>query len=191
MYYFTCISFAIRPSGRKSAIKLIDWNWLTIATVYSTARVQLICVRFSQCWMEHHDSSSESASTTSRPHHRHHASRPPLAACVTTYPVQAVYASKQVSSSYGTVVPGRHVHSRVVYRLHRQHLRSAAHHDLTIARSRLARYGSHSFATSGPSLWNSLPLTVCDSTLTFTGFCSRLKTELYYRTHGGHTAPSW
>jgi len=23
--YFTCISFAIRPSGRKSAIKLIDW----------------------------------------------------------------------------------------------------------------------------------------------------------------------
>jgi len=23
MYYFTCISFAIRPSGRKSAIKLI------------------------------------------------------------------------------------------------------------------------------------------------------------------------
>jgi len=30
MYYFTCISFAIRPSGRKSAIKLIDWliDWL-------------------------------------------------------------------------------------------------------------------------------------------------------------------
>jgi len=24
MYYFTCISFAIRPSDRKSAIKLID-----------------------------------------------------------------------------------------------------------------------------------------------------------------------
>jgi len=24
MYYFTCISFAIRPSGRKSAIKPID-----------------------------------------------------------------------------------------------------------------------------------------------------------------------
>jgi len=24
MYYFTCISFAIRPSRRKSAIKLID-----------------------------------------------------------------------------------------------------------------------------------------------------------------------
>ena len=25
MYHFTCISFAIRPSGRKSAIKLIDY----------------------------------------------------------------------------------------------------------------------------------------------------------------------
>ena len=28
-------------------------------------------------------------------------------------------------------------------------------------------------------LWNSLPLTVRDMSLTFTGFCSRLKTELY------------
>jgi len=26
--------------------------------------------------------------------------------------------------------------------------------------------------------------------MTFTGFCSRLKTELYNRTYGGHTAPS-
>ena len=61
----------------------------------------------------------------------------------------------------------------------RQHLRSAAHHDLTILRSRLARCGSRSFAASGPSLWNSLPLTIRGSTLTFAGFCSRLKTELY------------
>ena len=28
MYHFTCISFAIRPSGRKSAIKLIDLTQL-------------------------------------------------------------------------------------------------------------------------------------------------------------------
>ena len=60
----------------------------------------------------------------------------------------------------------------------RQHLRSAARHDLTIPRSRLARYGSRSLATSGPSTWNSLPLTVRDMSLTFTGFCSRLKTKL-------------
>jgi len=29
MYYFTCISFAIRPSGRKSAIKLMINRKLT------------------------------------------------------------------------------------------------------------------------------------------------------------------
>ena len=69
----------------------------------------------------------------------------------------------------------------------RQHLRSAAHHDLTIQRSRLARYRSRSFATSGPSLWDSLPLTIRDSTLPFAGFCSRLTTELYNRACGGHT----
>ena len=61
----------------------------------------------------------------------------------------------------------------------RQHLRSAARHDLTIPRSRLARYGSRSFATSGPSTWNSLSLTARDMSLTFTGFCSKLKTELH------------
>ena len=59
-----------------------------------------------------------------------------------------------------------------------QHLRSAARHNLTIPQSRLARYRSRSFATSGPSIWNLLPLTVRDLTLTFTGFCIRLKTEL-------------
>ena len=40
----------------------------------------------------------------------------PLAAGTRTYPVQAVYARKQVLSWYGAVVPGRHVHSRVVHR---------------------------------------------------------------------------
>ena len=44
----------------------------------------------------------------------------------------------------------------------------AAHHDLTFPRSRLARYGSRSFVTSGPSIWNSLQPTLRDSTLTFT-----------------------
>ena len=33
MYYFTCISFAIRPSGRKSAIKLIETDWLTLVAL--------------------------------------------------------------------------------------------------------------------------------------------------------------
>ena len=69
----------------------------------------------------------------------------------------------------------------------RQHLRSAAHHNLSIPCSRLAQYGSHSFATSGPSIWNSLPMTLCNSTLTFNGFCSRLKTERYNQSYGGHS----
>jgi len=33
MYYFTCISFAIRPSGRKSAIKLIGLDWIGIRSL--------------------------------------------------------------------------------------------------------------------------------------------------------------
>jgi len=113
--------------------------------------------------------------------------------CDNVSSIQAVYASKQVPSSYGTIVPGRHMHSRIVYSqsLTSPLIRSSAHHDLTIPRNRLARYGSRGFATSGPSLWNSLPLTIRDSTLTFAGFCSRLKTELYNRAYGGHTAPSW
>jgi len=49
MYYFTCISFAIRPSGRKSAIKLIDWliDWLiedTTADFNDRWRTQRLCL---------------------------------------------------------------------------------------------------------------------------------------------------
>ena len=65
---------------------------------------------------------------------------------------------------------------------HRHH--SAARRDLTIQHSWLAWYGSRSFATSGPSIWNSLPPTVCYPTLTSTGFCSKLKTELHNRAYG-------
>ena len=38
---------------------------------------------------------------------------------------------------------------------------------------------------------NSLPLTVRDSALTFSVFCSRLKSELFKRAYCGYTAPSW
>ena len=47
----------------------------------------------------------------------------------------------------------------------------------------LARYGQRSFNVSGPSLWNSLPLTVRDSSLTRTQFCTRLKTFLFTRAY--------
>ena len=45
----------------------------------------------------------------------------------------------------------------------RHGLRSAVREDLEVPRCNLARYGQRSFYVSGPSLWNSLPLTVCDS----------------------------
>ena len=35
MYYFTCISFAIRPSGRKSAIKLIELKMRTKNDIFT------------------------------------------------------------------------------------------------------------------------------------------------------------
>jgi len=45
-------------------------------------------------------------------------------------------------------------------------LRSAVRGDLEVPRCNLARCGQRSFYISGPSLWNSLPLTVRDSSLT-------------------------
>ena len=62
--------------------------------------------------------------------------------------------------------------------------RSAVRGDLEVPRCNLARYGQRSFNVSGPSLWNSLPLTVRDSSLTLTQFCTRLKTCLFTRAYG-------
>jgi len=66
----------------------------------------------------------------------------------------------------------------------RCHLRSATHGDLAVLQIRLARYGRRSFSVSGPLLLNSLPLTVCDVSLTLTQFCARLKTFLFSRVYG-------
>ena len=40
------------------------------------------------------------------------------------------------------------------------------------------------FSVSGPLLWNSLPLTVRDVSLTLTQFCAQLKTFLFSRAYG-------
>ena len=47
MYYFTCIWFAIRPSSRKSAIKLIDWlcSYASLANRKTRASVCLSVFR--------------------------------------------------------------------------------------------------------------------------------------------------
>ena len=61
----------------------------------------------------------------------------------------------------------------------RCHVCSATLGDLAVPRVRLGRYGRRSFSVSGPLPWNSLPLTVCDVSLTLTQFCTRLKTFLF------------
>jgi len=57
----------------------------------------------------------------------------------------------------------------------RGHLRSAARGDLVMP-SRTTRYGQRYFAVSGLILWNSLPMSLRDPSLTPTQFCVLLKT---------------
>jgi len=63
------------------------------------------------------------------------------------------------------------------------HLRSAVRGDLVIPHSRTTTYGQRSFSASGPSLWNSLPLSVRDPSLTMKQFCTHLKTFLFRRAY--------
>ena len=53
----------------------------------------------------------------------------------------------------------------------------------SMPRSRTTRYGQRCFAVSGPTLWNSLPLSVRDPSLTLTQFRARLKTVLFCRAY--------
>jgi len=66
----------------------------------------------------------------------------------------------------------------------RGHLRSAARGDLVMPRSRTTRYGRRRFAVFGPILWNSLPLSLGDPSLTPSQFCALLKTVLFCRAYG-------
>ena len=63
------------------------------------------------------------------------------------------------------------------------HLCSAAQVDLAVPRSRTTRYSQRCLAVSGPTLWNSLPLSVRDQSPTLTQFCARLKTVLFCRAY--------
>jgi len=69
MYYFTCISFAIRPSGRKSAIKLIkliDW----CLPVQNDKSTELSRISFYICYAKGNLTSQHSAwfCTLNSPH---------------------------------------------------------------------------------------------------------------------------
>jgi len=65
----------------------------------------------------------------------------------------------------------------------RSHLRSAVKGCLVISYCRTKNYGQRSFSYSGPALWNSLPLTVRDPSISLTQFCARLKTEMFCRAY--------
>jgi hypothetical protein len=63
----------------------------------------------------------------------------------------------------------------------RCHLRSAAHGELDVPRTKTKTYGPRSFAVAGPTIWNTLPSDVCDQRLTTEQFRSKLKTHLFQR----------
>jgi len=44
----------------------------------------------------------------------------------------------------------------------RQHLRSAASHQMVVPSYRLSSYGCRAFSVAGPTTWNSLPKQLCD-----------------------------
>src|SRR6218665_2524336 len=60
-----------------------------------------------------------------------------------------------------------------------QRLRSAAHGDLAVPRTRTVRMGPRSFAVSGPTLWNSLPVELKTAHIPLETFKSKLKTYLF------------
>ena len=70
--------------------------------------------------------------------------------------------------------------TRVSKSVNRSHLCSGTHDDLAVLRSRTKRYGQRCFAVSGPTLWNTLPSTVRDPSLTLTQFSALLKTVLFF-----------
>src|SRR6218665_3904753 len=60
-----------------------------------------------------------------------------------------------------------------------QRLRSAMHENLAVPRTRTVRMGPRSFAVSGPTLWNSLPVELKTAHIPLETFKSKLKTYLF------------
>ena len=115
--------------------------------------------------------------------------RPSLAANASTYSVQTVHTGQQVCSLCCAVVVGTHGRSYVVNITGRHW--SSFSRPLWPDRYALLACPigiSHFCHFWSCDLWNSLPttFTVRDLSLTFTLFCSRLKTKLHSTAHGEH-----
>ena len=67
---------------------------------------------------------------------------------------------------------------------HLRSLRSAAHGNLHIPRTRTRTLGPRSFSVSGPCSWNSLPANLKKIELTLQVFKSQLKTRLFHQAYG-------
>ena len=66
----------------------------------------------------------------------------------------------------------------------RRYLRSATHGDLLVPRTRTVTCGPRSFAVSGPTVWNTLPSTLCVLSTTLGQFQSGVKTILFRLAYG-------
>ena len=67
--------------------------------------------------------------------------------------------------------------------VNQSHLRFEAHGNLTVHCFRTSRYGQRSFAVSRSTLWNTVPATYDDPSMTPTQFCALVKTVLFSRTY--------
>ena len=105
-----------------------------------------------------------------------------LASSATEDRVQDVCARIQVSAPDSTIYLSE-LCIPVATSAGRSHLRSAVKGCLVISYCRTKNYGQRSFSYSGPALWNSLPLTVRDPSISLTQFCARLKTEMFCRAY--------
>ena len=61
----------------------------------------------------------------------------------------------------------------------RQHLHSAARHQLTVPRHNLSTYGRQAFAVAGPTMFNTLPDDLRDPAVSTSTFRQSLKTHLF------------
>ena len=65
----------------------------------------------------------------------------------------------------------------------RRFLRSAAHLELTVPRTRTITSGPRAFPVCGPTVWNSLPCTLRSPELSYNCFRKKLKTDLFLKSY--------